>query len=145
MASLLVEAPALESALDVISLARNRLDEQCARAWLPNVTLFVRVESATHAPLFQLPGHFLRHEVAGALLIVALREQVVVIGEDMAHIGDERKPRRRFGCRVLQSLAVERVIDDRAEFMWRDFRRETPQHGFNRRPAQVVSSLACRC
>src|SRR4051794_41545049 len=119
MASLLVEAPALESALDVISLARNRLDEQCARAWLPNVTLFVRVEFAPHAPLFQLPGHFLRHEVAGALLIVAFPPQVVVVGEDKAHISDERKPRPRFGGRAVQSLAVERVVGDPAAFMRR--------------------------
>src|SRR5204862_296194 len=87
--------------------------------------------SAQHR--LHLPGN----EMTRAVAVVALRQQVVVIGEDVAHIGNQREPCGLFGRGRCKPLAVERVIGYGAELMQRDFRREVAERSLNRLPPHL--------
>jgi len=91
----------------------------------------VAAEPALDAPLAQHGVHIGGDEVAGAVVVVTLRQQIVVVGEGVPHIGDEREPGRGLGRARLQAAAVERVVDDGAELMRRNARRQAPQRGFD--------------
>ena len=56
---------------------------------------------------------------------------LVVVGEGVAHIGDERQPRRGLRRRDAQPRAVDGVVDHRGELMRRYPRREAPERHFD--------------
>src|SRR5262249_22521387 len=83
-----------------------------------------RCEAALHAPLLQDLVGGGRHEIARALLVVTLAEKLVVVGEDVPHIGNQGQPCGGFGVGRSQAGAVEGVVHDGGEFMGRNSRRQ---------------------
>src|SRR5262249_1682975 len=71
------------------------------------------------------------HEVARAVLVVALRQEIVVVSEGVPHIGDEREPGGALRRARLQAAAVERMVDHGAELVRRNARHEAPQRGLD--------------
>ena len=89
--------------------------------------LILRCERPAYAPSPQDFGKLLRDEKACACVIVALSEEVVVIREDVAHIGDEGEPCRAFGGGNFEAGAAMRMIEHRFEFMRRELWGEHAQ------------------
>src|SRR5215204_5029014 len=69
-------------------------------------------------------------EKAGAIDVVAVSEERIVIRHDVAHVGDQRQPDGGFRHGGVQAGAVEGVVDDGAELVLRNTRREVEQGGF---------------
>src|SRR5688572_16458418 len=87
--------------------------------------------------------------MTGAVAVVTLGQERVVVGHDVAGVGDERQPGSRLGRGALQAGAVAGMIDHRLELMLRDAWREPLQGGFEGGAAAHRSTtpviVACRC
>ena len=98
-------------------------------------------DRSADAPFRQLVIDLRRDEIPGAIGIVALHEQVVIVGQDMAGISDHRQPGRVPRRGGPQAGAVHGMIDDRAEFVLRQPRRQMPESGLDvSAPAQFAAS-----
>jgi signal peptidase I len=79
-----------------------------------------------HAPFAEHGLDLAGDEEARAVLVVPLTQQLVIVGESMPHIGDEREPGRGLGRARLEAPAVERMVDHRTELVRRNPRRKMP-------------------
>src|SRR5438477_6279781 len=83
------------------------------------------------APAAEHRFHLVGDKMACAVAIIALRQQVIVIREHMTRIRDEREPCGILRRRSAQPLAIQRMIDDRAKLMRRDFGSELTERCFD--------------
>lgn len=89
----------------------------------------LRAELAPRAPLGEQLLDRAGDEVARAVAVVALRQELVVVGQSVPRIGDEREPRRVLRRGDGEARTVHRVIDDRLELMRRQARGEVAEGG----------------
>src|SRR5262249_28651875 len=78
--------------------------------------------------------HLGGHEMARAVDVVALLDELVVVCEHVADISNQRQPGGGFRRSHTEAAAVESVIDHGAKLVWRDLRRQPAQ-----RPLDVAS------
>jgi len=98
-------------------------------------------DRSADAPFRQLGIDLRGDEIPGAIGIVALHEQVVIVGHDMARISDHGKPGRVSRRGGAQAGAVHGMIDDRAELVLWQARRQMPESRLDvSAPAQFAAS-----
>ena len=68
-------------------------------------------QAPSHAPIVQDGSDLFGHEMAGALLVVTLLQQLVVVSEYVPHIGDEGEPGGALRGGGRQPRAVDSVVN----------------------------------
>src|SRR5947199_1573982 len=81
--------------------------------WLRAHISILRAQTPPHAPTGQGRGDLVGDEVSRTLLVVAFAEELVVVGEGVAYIGDERQPCRGLRRRDVQSRAIDGMVHHR--------------------------------
>ena len=111
---------------------------------MPTLSL-PRTEPALDAPAREQVGQRFGDEEARAVLVVALRQKIVVLGQRVPRIGDEREKRRVLRRCDAQARTVYRVIDDRVELMRWQLRREMAEGGGDGGAGGHRGSVAVTC
>src|SRR5882672_10247407 len=92
-------------------------DRFSEKIMLKTKSLILCREPPLHAPACKHGFDLLGNKETRTVLVVGLIAQPVIVGEDVAHIGDEREPGSLLGRGLPQAAAIERVIDHGAELM----------------------------
>jgi hypothetical protein len=77
-------------------------------------------QAPSHAPIVQDGSDLFGHEMAGALLVVVLLQQLVVVSEYVPHIGNEGEPGGALRGGDSQPRAVDSVVNHGAELVCGD-------------------------